>query len=134
MKLHTMFLHPGCILPDSLKLEQKQFNKTWMSTEDIGSAALDVAIRKAGWHFIWIESASSGLGCGTSEAVAIDRATSRALRHSSGRFNAAEVVSMRVSTYLGISFARVTVRARQIQEQAQLNGIDGTTLRQLPVG
>jgi len=125
VKLHTMFLRSGCMLPDGLRLEKRSLNHSWISAENITSAALDLAVREAGWHFFWIESASSGLGWSRTEAIATNEATTRALGHSSRKFNAAEVVSIRVSRYLGLRFARVTVRARQIQERSQLTSIAG---------
>jgi hypothetical protein len=38
-----------------------------------------------------------------------------------GRFNAAELDSVQVTSFAGLHFARVTVNARQIQRQASLN-------------
>jgi len=134
VKLNSMFLRRGCLLPDGLRVEQKQFNQGWMSAGDTTSTALDLAVRRAGWHFMWVETPASGFACRRTEASAANHAIARALRHSSREFNAAELVSIRVSKCPDLRVARVTVQARQIQQDTALSAVDQTALRQLSRG
>jgi hypothetical protein len=62
-----MFLRTGCMLPDGIDLTQEQFCEKWMSVEDTIAAALDVKIRNAGWHFIWLQGSYSR------SSVSVDR-------------------------------------------------------------
>ncbi len=131
MKLPSMFLRNGCLLPDGLRLEQARFNKAWMSADDISSSGLDVVVRSAGWHFMWIEEAFSRFGCGRTEELAADRAITRALRHVSSKFNAAEADSVKFSTFPGFRIAKATVHSRRIQQDCTLSAVDQATIRQI---
>lgn len=93
----AIFLRVGSILPHALHLKQTRFDKAWMVAENAAPAQLDLAVRDAGWHFMWIVSACSRLGCGRTDEAAIHRAIARALSQTKGRFNAAELGSVRVS-------------------------------------
>lgn len=126
-----MFLRMGSLLPDGLRLEQKPFDKTWMSLENTAPAQLDLAVREAGWHFMWIESACSRLGCGRTEEAAGNRAIARALGQTAARFNAAELGVLRVFRCLGVRVAKATLHTRHIQQRASLGLIDELSIRQL---
>jgi hypothetical protein len=125
-----MFLRAGCILPDGLDLIQEQFCGTWMSVKDTVAAALDLKVRNAGWHFMWLEDAYARFGVGRTATAAIDQAIARALDRIKERFNAAELDSVSVSKYLGFRVAKITLYARQIQLQTSLSLVDEMTIRQ----
>lgn len=127
----AIFLRVGCSLPASLHLRQAPFDNSWMSVENTAPAKLDVAVREAGWHFMWIESACSRLGCGRTDETASRRAITRALAQTQKRFNAAELGVVRVGRYLGFRIAKATLHARHIQERASLGLIDELTIRML---
>jgi len=131
MNLHAMFLRTGCALPDGLDLTQEQFCGTWMSVKDTMAVALDLKVRNAGWHFMWLEDAYARFGIGRTATSAIDQAIARALDRIKDRFNAAELDSVSVSTYLGFRVAKIKLYARQIQLQASLGLVDEMTIRQL---
>jgi len=131
MNSHTMFLRAGCVLPDGLDLIQEQFCRTWMSVKDTMAAALDLKVRNAGWHFMWLEDAYARFGVGRTATAAIDQAIARALDRIKDRFNAAELDSVSVSNYLGFRVAKITLYARQIQLQTSLSLVDEMTIRQL---
>jgi hypothetical protein len=126
-----MFLRTACMLPDGLALRQEQFCGTWMSVKDTMSSALDLKVRNAGWHFMWLEDAYSHRAIGLTAATAIDKAITRALNRVKGRFNAAELNSVRIFKYPGFQIAKITLRARHIQQQASLGLVDEMTIRQL---
>lgn len=126
-----MFLRTECVLPDGLDLIQERFCGTWMSVKDTMATALDVKVRNAGWHFMWLEDAYARFGIGRTATSAIDKAIGRALEGIKDRFNAAELNSISVSKYLGFRVAKITLYARQIQQQASLSLVDEMTIRQL---
>lgn len=126
-----MFLRTGCILPDGLALNQERFCGTWMSVKDTMPFALDLKVRNAGWHFMWLEDAYSHRGIGLTAATAIDNAITRALNRVKGRFNAAELNSVKISKYPGFQVAKITLRSRHIQQRASLGLVDEMTIRQL---
>lgn len=129
-----MFLRNGCALPDKFRLKQEPFNAGWMSANDITAASLDAGIRRAGWQFLWLHNVSSGFGYARNAPAAIAQAIGRALRRTSGRFNAGEVVSIRVSRCAGFHLARVAVHARHIQQQGALGALDPAIARQPRLG
>jgi hypothetical protein len=131
VKAPAIFLRVGCVLPNGLHLEQEAFAKEWMSVENAAPAQLDLAVREAGWHFMWIESACSRLGCGRTDEAASNRAITRALAQTKVRFNAAELGVLRISRYFGFRVAKATLHTRHIQERASLGLIDELTIRQL---
>jgi hypothetical protein len=119
------------VLPDGLDLIQERFCGTWMSVKDTMAAALDVKVRNAGWHFMWLEDAYARFGVGRTATSAIDKAIASALDRIKDRFNAAELESVNVSKYRGFWVAKITLYARQIQHQASLSLVDEMTIRQL---
>lgn len=128
VKPPVIFLRVGCVLPKGLHLKQKHFDERWMSVENAAPAQLDLAVRDAGWHFMWIEQACSRRGYGTTEQSAIARAVTCALTQTPARFNAAELGSVRVSRYLGLHVAKATLHARHIQRKASLSSVDAMTI------
>jgi hypothetical protein len=121
----AIFLRNNCVLPDGLHLKQKPYSSAWMSVENAAPAQLDLAVRDAGWHFMWIEAACTCVGYGRTDEAAITRAGTRE------RFNAAELSVVRVSRYFGLHIAKATLHTRHIQQSAALGLLDGVPIRQL---
>lgn len=126
-----MFLRTGCVLPDGITLRQEQFCGTWMSVTDMISPDLDLKVRNAGWHFMWLEDVYSHRAIGLTAGTAIHKAITRALNRVKGRFNAAELNSVKISKYPGFQIAKITLLSRHIQEQASLGLVDEMTIRRL---
>ncbi len=116
VKPPAIFLRTGCVVPNGLHLKQEPFDKAWMSGENAAPTQLDLAVRNAGWHFMWIESACSRLGCGRTDEVATNRAITRALAQIEAKFNAAQLGVLHLSRYLGFRVARATLHTRHIQQ------------------
>lgn len=121
MKLHSVFLRRGCILPDRLDLSQQPIGEEWSVVEEIAALVFDTMIRQAGWHFMWLQEACSRRGFGLTQEAAIRQALSRALKGVSKRFNAAKLDSVQITQYPGFQMANVTVQTLQIQRHASLN-------------
>ena len=121
MKLHTVFLREGCILPERSGLHQVPFCEGWTEADGALVSELDFGIRGAGWHFMWIAGSHSSRGLGITLETAIHRALVGALDEVRGRFNAAELGAMHVRSFLGLKIAKVTLHARHIQKQTSLD-------------
>jgi hypothetical protein len=132
MKLDTVFLREGCILPDRLELLQEPFSKGWAEAVGIEAAELDAGIRGAGWHLMWIADSHSFWGIGRTPEAAIHRALVRALGKVEARFNAAELAWFQMRGRLGFQIANVTLHARQIQRDVSLDSAEDIRLGQVP--
>ena len=132
MRHHSIFLRTGCLLPEGIDLAQEEFNNAWSSAGDTTASALDLRIRNAGWHFMWLVGTYSRLGFGRTAKTAISKAITLALNEVKARFNAAELGSVSVSRYPGFQIARVTIHTRQIQQQSSLGLVDEMSIRQFP--
>ena len=102
-----------------------------MSVKDTMAATLDLKVRDAGWHFMWLEDVYARFAVGRTTTSAVDKAIAGALGRTKDRFNAAELDSVSVSKYLGFRVAKITLYARQIQQRASLSLVDEMTIRQL---
>ena len=132
VKLNAMFIRTDCILPDGMGLIQTRFGEKWMSVENATATTLDIKIRNAGWHFMFLQTAHSRVGIGRTAESATSKAMTLALGQTEGRFNAAELGLVKVSRYLGFHVARATIYTRHIQQHAFLGLVDEMVLRQLP--
>jgi hypothetical protein len=132
MNQHAMFLRTGCTLPSQLNLRDQPFCAGWTEAIDTLVAQMDAKVRKAGWHFMWIEGSHASFGLGRTAESAIHRALVRALTRVKASYNAAELGSMRITNCLVFQMARVTIHARQIQEAASLDPPVAIRLQQLP--
>lgn len=120
MTNHAMFLREGCNLPERFDVRQETFCKDWKFVEDALAPALDAKIRDAGWYFMWVQGSNSRRGFGRTQEAAIHRALTHALNSVTGRFNAAELDSMKVAKYPGFYVAKATLQPRRIQRQTSL--------------
>jgi hypothetical protein len=122
VKLHSVFLRNGCILPNPLNPPRTPFGEHWTHVEEIPASAFDTMIRQAGWHFIWMSDPCSRRGYARTREKAIEQALGRALEATSRQSNAADFDSVHVAKYLGFHVANVTVQRRRIQEHSVLEG------------
>ena len=129
MTWHSVFLRSGCILPDRVDPPRVQFGENWTQIEKIEAPAFDAMIRRAGWHFIWVQGACSRRGFGATEESATHQALMRALDGVARRFNAAEFDSLRITHYPGFYVANVTMQARKIQQNTSLDAPDENSSR-----
>ena len=132
MKPDAMFLRTDCILPEGMGLIQRRFGENWMSVDNVTSATLDARVRNAGWHFMCLHTAHSGVGIGLTAESATSKAIALALKQTERRFNAAELGLVKDRRYPGFHVARATLHTRQIQQQASLGLPDEMVIRQLP--
>lgn len=129
MKQYAIFLRTGCSLPHGLVLIQEPFCESWMSVEDTTASALDIKLRSADWHFMWLTETHSCLGIGRTAELAYTNAIALALNKIQQRFNAAELSLLKITKYPGFQVARVMVQIRQVQQHASLGLVDEMVLR-----
>lgn len=120
VNLHSVFLRSGCVLPDRVHPSRKPVGAEWSVVEDVPALAFDTVIRRAGWHFMWLQDGSSRSAMGLTEEAAIRRALHRALKGVAKRFNAAELDSIQITQFPGFQIANVTVKTLQIQQGSSL--------------
>ena len=132
MQLSAMFLRTSCVLPVGMNLIQTRFDEKWMSVENATASTLDPQVRRAGWHFMFLQTMHSRVGIGRTAESATRKAVAHALKQTEGRFNAAELGLVKVTRYPGFHVARATLHTRQIQQSASLGLADEMVLRQLP--
>jgi len=125
-----MFLRTGCSLPPKLALIQEPFCQSWATAESTSAASLDIGLRKAGWHFMWLTEAHSCIGIGRTAESASSKAITTGLKKIHLRFNAAELDLLKITKYPGFHVARVILRTRQIQEHGSLGLVDEMILRE----
>jgi hypothetical protein len=128
-----MFLRAECTLPEGLHLAQRRFNDAWMSVEET-SATLDFKVREAGWNFIWLKESCSRSAVAQTDEFAVAKSLSRALKKIKCGFNVAELGSLEISKYPGCSVVRVTLHARQIQQDALIGLANNIPIRQVALG
>lgn len=131
MKLHTVFLREGCILPDRFDLRTEPFCKDWAAVIGVSVSELDARIRNAGWHFAWITDSHSSRGLGRTPETAIHSAVVCTLKKVKDRFNAAELDSIQITNCLGLQVARVTLDTRHIQKHTSLDSVEESRLKQV---
>lgn len=133
MKQYAIFLRTGCSLPRGLALVQEPFCEKWISVEDTTAAALDIKVRSANWHFIWLTEAHSGVAMGLTAESACSSAIALALKKVQQRFNTAELSVLKITKYPGFQVARVILQTRQIQQHASLGLADEMAFRESAV-
>lgn len=131
MKLHTVFLRDGCVLPDRIDLRKEPFCEDWAAVVGVFVSDLDARIRKAGWHFLWVTDSHSSRGLGSTAETAVRRALVRALREVKNRFNAAELGSVKITNCLGLQIAKITVDTRHVQKHTSLESAEEIRLKQV---
>jgi hypothetical protein len=107
-------------LPNGLRIATEAFQEGWNFVRFGDVHQLDKAIRKCGWHFIWIAEASQHAGVGQTEQAAIASALKLALRRVGSGFNAASVGRVDISHYPWFFIAKVKIYPYQIQESSAL--------------
>jgi hypothetical protein len=115
MKPHSVFLRKGCVLPNPLDPLRASLGNNWTRLEDLSAQVFNTMIRQAGWHLVRTENFCARRGFGVSRQNATGRALTRALDGIARRFNAAELYSVQVVSYLGLYVATVTLQPRLIQ-------------------
>jgi hypothetical protein len=115
-----MFPSTKCTLPYWIDLAQEQFRAKWMCVADTTTASLDVIIRNADWHLMWLEGPYTHLGAGRTAGSAIGKARPLVLNRVKERINASELDLINAEKYPGFLVAKVTLHALHISNRLRL--------------
>jgi len=121
VKRHSVYLRNGCTLPDRLNRLLEPLGDYWAMVKEIPAPVFDTMIRRAGWHFIWMQGSCSRRGFGLTQEDAAHRALARALRGVAKNFDAAELDFILVTKCSALHIANVKLQPRQIQFSASLD-------------
>src|SRR3954454_8879189 len=120
VKRHSVFLRKGCDMPVHFDPAQQSCGENWMLVEEIEAPLFDRMIRQAGWHFVCVQGYHSRRGIGLSRDEATRSALARALKGLRMPFNAAELESVKVSSYPAFHVEKVPLHPRHIQQHTAL--------------
>ena len=121
MKLHSVFLRRGCILPDGMDPLREPCGENWTLADEVTAPDFYTVIRQRGWHLAWIRASCSRRGLGRTQEVATEHALARALKGIARRFNAAELVDVQATKVAGFHIAKVTLEPREVQQYSSLD-------------
>lgn len=116
MSTARVYLRKQCILPPDIDLQQSSVDEDWNAVPEISGYDLNDRVLEKGWHCIWVSGEYSRVGIGRSPEAASSKAVRATLNAVSGSWNAAEIDSISIASYMAFSVARVTIHARQIQK------------------
>lgn len=117
----SQFVKPGIVLvregaqcPRPVELKRSICYPGWNVVEST-AAEMDRQATKAGWHLFWIAAVIEDSAFALDSGRAVTRALSQLLAEV-GHFNAVEIESVRVKSFLGLHYATVRGHARHIQQ------------------
>ena len=117
-------------MPPGLALIQEPFCESWMSLENITTAALQIKVRNAGWYFTLLAEAHSCLGIDQTIESACNKAIALALNKVQQRFSVAELSLLKITKYPGFHIARVVLQTLQIEQHVSLRPVDEMPLQE----
>lgn len=122
-----VFVRKGVRLPSQLRVERISSDTNWRVLAG-DALAVEKQVRAINWHFFWITCEVQGGAIADSKEAAAEAALRRALRRIERSRNAAEVVSLRHSSWCGLHFCRVRLRVRHIQQEVVLSRVPSVGL------
>lgn len=134
MKVSSMLVRAGALLPKRLNLLGTDTFAGWVSIEHKSASEIQRSVRSRGWHFMWLNQVAPGLGVALTAEGAMEKAVRNALDRLKPRFNTAEVMMMRSRKYPGFYVAHAELASRHVQECASLGLVDEAAFRDFPAG
>ena len=116
MSTASVYLRKECQLPPNIDLQQNSVDEEWNAVAGITGWDLNDRVLQEGWHCIWVSGQYSRVGVGRSPEAASSKAVLATLNAVSASWNAAEIDSISIASYMAFSVARVTIHARHIQK------------------
>ena len=113
----TIFVKPGMPLPGSSGFRLKRFGR-WNLVAGLDSFETAKRLGEQGWYLAFIVPAMQAFGFAFNARAAVQRALRRLTERVEERhFNAMEVASISVKTFLGITCARVAGHPRHLRDK-----------------
>ena len=116
IKMGTILIQGGALLPDSLRFESEPYSKGWRLVKNLDGYGLDRKIRQAGWTFFYMAQIKAS-AFGFDREKAVRRAVNRVLANlRSEKFNSLEINQVAAKRFLGLPYVTVFAHRRHIQE------------------
>ena len=116
IKMGTILIEGGALLPDSLRFESEPYAKGWRLVKNLDGYGLDRKIRQAGWTFFYMAQIKAS-AFGFDREKAVRRAVNRVLANlRSEKFNSLEINQVAAKRFLGLPYVTVFAHRRHIQE------------------
>jgi hypothetical protein len=123
IKLRTILITDGAILPESLLLKSEPYGYGWRLVKNFDSNGLDQIISRAGWNFFYIAGLIETNAYGSDEKKTTRKAIKRIIaKLKSKNFNCLEITRVAAKRSLGLLYVSVSAHSRHIQEGQALSG------------
>jgi len=123
IKLRTILITDGALLPESLLLESEPYGYGWRLVKNLDSNGLDQIISWAGWNFFYIAGLIETNAFGSDEKKTTSKAIKRIIANlKSKKFNCLEITRVTAKRSLGLLYVSVSAQSRHIQEGRALSG------------
>ena len=117
IKMGTILIEGGALLPDSLRFESEPYSKGWRLLKNLDGYGLDRKIRQAGWTFFYMAGEVHATAVGSDLEKTTRRAVKKVIAYTkSERRNCLEIAEVTAKRFLGLPYVRVSVHLRHIQE------------------
>jgi hypothetical protein len=118
IKMGTILIQQGTVLPHSLLLESKPYSSGWAEITNVRSE-FERGINLAGWTFFFlagrIEATVFGFDKQRAASTAVDRIIANA---KSRECNCLEITQVKTNSFLGVPYVRVSAHSRHIQRSS----------------
>jgi hypothetical protein len=121
IKMGTILIQEGVLLPDSLRFDSEPYWKGWRVVRNLDGYGLERRIREAGWNFFYMAVEINKSVFGFDVGKATDRAVKRVLANlKTEKFNSLEITDVAAVRFLGLRYVTVSAHPRHIQESMYL--------------
>jgi hypothetical protein len=132
LKIGTVLLQTGTLVPDSVCVKKEIFCPGWQAITNVNGDDLDRQIRGKGWNFFFLCGALQGTYWGSWSGVAVRRAAIRVLRKTQAtKLNGFEITGIHERRFLGVRHVVLTGHSRHVQKSTVLQDIT-ERIRQAP--
>ena len=117
IKMGTILIEGGALLPDSLRFESEPYSKGWRLVKNLDGYGLDRKIRQAGWTLFYMAAEMKASVFGFGGEKALRRAVNRVLaKLKSETSNCLAITQVAAKRFLGLPYVTVSAHSRHIQE------------------
>jgi hypothetical protein len=133
LKLGTVLLQTGAVIPESVWIEKETYSPGWEEVTNVSGDDLDRQLRRENWSFFFIGGAIQGTSWGSWSGAAIRCAAIRTLNKTEvTKFNGFEITGIYSKRFLGIRYVRVIGHARHLQPGPVLQNLAERTRQASP--
>lgn len=119
----SVFIRRGTFTPETLEIESEEAGEGWDRVRNSEAGGLDLALRGAGWHMVYIADRVHGFAFGPIGQNTIRTAAASLLRKLRPQmFNSVEIIGVTAHHFAGVPYVHVSGCARHIQQSGQIAG------------